>query len=164
MKHMRYLLLLSVFLLWMQPAAAQTSLPRFGLGFNTMVSTADGLGLGLRGRFSVPINADVSAAADLGITGFVLGGRRDADYIFDPQLSAIVMLPPTGMRANYVLFGLGGYIPVGGDDDGGPMIHFGLGRAHALQESSFFYELDPALIIGRDHVDLAIPVRIGIIF
>lgn len=164
MKLFRYVLFLAAAAACSQPAAAQVDPVRFGLGFNTMVSSADGLGIGVRGRGSIPVNADVSAAADLGITGFVLKGRRNADYILDPQLSAIIMLPTSQTHANYVLFGVGGYLPVGGDDDGGPTIHFGFGRARALQESSFFYEINPALVIGRDHVDVAVPLRIGIIF
>ncbi len=145
-------------------ANGQVAEPRFGVGFNAMVSTADGLGVGVRGRASYPVNVDVSAAADLGLTGFVLSGRRNADYILDPQLSAIVMLPISSIRANYVLFGAGAYVPVGGDAGGGPTLHLGFGRVRALEESSFFYEVNPALLIGRDDVDLVIPVRLGIIF
>jgi hypothetical protein len=145
------------------PAAAQVEEARIGVGLNTMVSTADGLGIGIRGRASVPVNADVSAAADLGLTGFVLNGRRNADYILDPQFSAIVMLPISPTEANYVLFGLGAYLSVGGDSGGGPTVHLGLGRVRALQESSFYYEINPALMIGQDHVHLMIPLRIGII-
>lgn len=144
---------------------AQTPEPRYGLGFNTMVSSADGFGVGLRGRVSFPVNADFSAAADLGFTGYVLGGRDNAAYILDPQLSAIVMLPAVDERATYVLFGIGAYVPVGGDSDAsGPTIHAGIGRAHLLQESSFFYEINPGLIIGEDNVDVAVPLRVGIIF
>lgn len=163
MTSVRYLVLLIVAAACSQLTAAQVDDVRIGVGFNTMVSSADGLGIGVRGRASVPINADVSAAADLGITGFVLNGRRNADYILDPQLSAIVMLPTSQSRANYVLFGIGGYLPIGGDSDGGPTVHAGIGRVHALQESSFFYEINPALVIGREHVDVVIPLRIGVI-
>ncbi|MEX0601051.1 MAG: hypothetical protein WD021_05105 [Rhodothermales bacterium] len=162
MKLLRVLLLVAVAAACVRPASAQPANSRVGLGFNTMASTADGLGVGLRGRLSIPINADISAAADFGITGFVLGGRQNADYILDPQISAIVTLPPSRNRVGYVLFGLGGYIPVGGGE-GGPTLHVGLGRAHALQESSFYYEIDPALVIGREGVDLAVPLRFGII-
>lgn len=159
----RYILLLVAAAACSQLASAQVDDVRFGLGFNAMISSADGLGIGVRGRASLPVNADVSAAADLGFTGFVLNGRRNADYILDPQLSAIVMLPTSQTRANYVLFGVGGYMPVGGDSDGGPTVHLGFGRVRALQESSFFYEINPALVIGRDHVNVAVPLRLGII-
>jgi hypothetical protein len=52
------------------------------------------------------------------------------------------------------------------DDDpvSGPMIHFGAGRVQLLRETTFFYELDPMIIIGENSVHLAIPLRIGIIF
>jgi hypothetical protein len=148
-------------------AAAQDPAPRFGVGLNSLLSSADGFGIGFRGRASAPVNRDVSVAIDLGFTGFVLNGRRDADYIFDPQLSAIVSLPYRTDRLTYLLFGLGGYVPVGPDsanDQNGPTIHFGVGWVHALNETSLFYEIDPALIIGEERADIAIPFRIGLIF
>lgn len=158
---------LTIVLCLAETAPAQTLNPRFGLGFNTMLSSADGFGVGVRGRASAPVNADLSVAADIGFTGFVLNGRRNADYIFDPQLSAIISLPESPARLTYILFGLGAYTPVGGDDEdatSGPTIHLGLGWVRALQESSFFYEIDPALIIGEESVDVAVPLRIGVIF
>lgn len=148
-------------------SVAQELNPRFGFGANAMLSSADGFGVGLRGRASAPINADLSFGADLGLTAFVLGGRADADYIFDPQLSAIVSLPPTRSRLTYLLFGMGGYIPVSDNDgnaEGGPTIHGGVGWVVALQETSLFYEINPALIIGQESVDIAVPFRIGVIF
>lgn len=148
-------------------ARAQELNPRFGVGANALLSTADGFGLGIRGRASVPVNADLSLAGDLGITAFILSGRQNADYIFDPQVSAIVSLPATRSRLTYVLFGMGGYIPAGGNDPdaaSGPTIHGGLGWVIALQESSLFYEINPALIIRDEGVDVAIPFRVGVIF
>lgn len=148
-------------------AVAQELNPRFGVGANALLSSADGFGLGVRGRASAPINADLSLAGDVGLTAFILGGRRNADYIFDPQVSAIVSLPATRSRLTYVLFGLGGYIPVGDDDSNaasGPTIHGGLGWVVALQESSLYYEIDPAIIIREESVDVAVPFRIGVIF
>lgn len=142
-------------------------MPRFGIGFNSMLSTADGFGLGFRGRASAPVNRDLSIGIDVGFTGFVLNGRRNAEYVFEPQLSAIINLPQRGDQAAYILFGLGGYVPFGRDTDdqqNGPTIHLGLGWVHALQETSLFYEINPALIIGERSMGLAIPARIGIIF
>ena len=147
-------------------AAAQTS-PRFGVGFNTMLSSEDGFGIGFRGRAAAPVNADLSIGIDIGFTGFLLNGRRNASYVFDPQLSAIINLPPQDDQAMYILFGFGGYVPIGDDtagQQGGPTIHLGLGWVRALQETSLFYEVDPALIIGENSVDIAIPLRIGVIF
>ena len=129
--------------------AAQNLSPRFGLGFNTLLSTADGLGLGFRGRASAPVNADLSLAVDLGLTGFVLKGRDEATYVFDPQVSAIVTLPASRDRAPYILGGLGAYVAFGENDtDGGPTIHGGIGWIQSLRETTIFYEVDPALIVG----------------
>lgn len=150
-----------------QQAAAQAAAPRFGIGFNSMLSSADGFGIGFRGRASSPVNRDLSIAIDVGFTGFVLNGRRNADYVFDPQLSAIINLPYQEDQLGYILFGLGGYVPVGRDTENqqnGPTIHVGIGWVRALQETSLFYEIDPALIIGEESVDIAIPLRLGIIF
>lgn len=147
--------------------AAQALSPRFGVGFNTLLSTADGIGLGFRGRASAPVNADLSLAVDLGFTGFILQGRDDATYIFDPQASVIVNLPYQPRQLGYLLFGVGAYVPTGdnaADAEGGPTLHLGIGWVHALKESSLFYEIDPALIIGEESVDLALPLRIGLIF
>lgn len=150
-----------------QTTIAQVLEPRFGFGFNTMLSTVDGLGLGFRGRASAPINSDLSAAVDLGLTGFILQGRDDAVYVFDPQVSAIVTLPGRGNRAPYVLGGIGAYIGFareGTDTDSGPTLHGGIGWVQALDETTIYYEMDPALIIGATSVDLVLPFRIGVIF
>ena len=144
---------------------AQPLEPRFGLGFNGMISTADGLGLGLRSRVSAPVNADLSFAVDLGLTGFILKGRDEATYVFDPQVSAIVTLPPGPKRAPYILGGLGAYIAFSEDgNDGGPTIHGGIGWVQSLRETTLFYEVDPALIVGESAVDLVLPFRVGVIF
>ncbi len=145
---------------------AQSGGPRFGLGFNTMLSTADALGFGFRGRASAPVNQDLSLAVDLGFTGFVLGGRRDATYVFDPQVSAIITLPPRGDRAPYIIAGMGAYVPLSNEDKSvnGPTIHLGAGWVQLLRETTFFYEVNPAIIVGEDNIHLAIPFRIGVIF
>ncbi len=148
-------------------AEAQALDPRFGIGLNGMLSTEDGFGLGLQGRASAPINADVSAAVDLGITGFILGGTEDATYVFTPQVSAIIILPsPSPTRLPYLMAGVGGYLPVAGPDNSisGPTVHAGIGWVQALTESSLFYEINPALVIGENSIDFVIPFRIGLIF
>ena len=150
-----------------RPASAQAQdlNPRFGLGLNSLISS-QGLGLGLRGRVSAPLNFDLSLALDLGITGFFLRGRDDASYVFDPQASAIINVPLASNRFNYLLVGLGGYVAFesGGDTSGGPTVHFGIGKARVLNETTLFYEVVPALIIGERRLGLAVPLRIGIIF
>lgn len=145
---------------------AQQLQPRFGAGFNAMASTVDGAGLGLRGRVSIPVNSDLSIGGDLGFTGFIFGGRRGATWIFDPQISAIITLPPSGRGAAYVFAGVGAYSPVSNQDDSesGPTVHFGVGRVVVLRETTIFYEINPALILGLDAVNLALPLRAGIIF
>ena len=139
--------------------------PRVGLGFNMLLSTQDGLGIGFRGRASAPINTDLSFAIDLGFTGFVFEGRDDASYIFDPQVSAIVTLP--GIRtAPYFLGGLGAFIPLTDADDKiyGPSIHLGVGWVRSLNETTLYYEVNPALIVGESRSTVALPLRVGVIF
>ncbi len=144
--------------------------PRFGAAFNGLVSLPDdGIGLGLRGRASIPLNADLSFALDLGATGFVLRGSRNATYVFEPQLSLIVNMPnskfTTDRRFVYLIAGAGAYVPTGDSEaKGGPTIHGGVGWVVPLNETSVFYEIDPALVIAPDRVGLAIPFRVGLIF
>jgi hypothetical protein len=146
-------------------ADAQLSRARFGMGLNTLLSSDDGLGIGFRGRVSSPVNSDLSFAADLGITGFVLEGRDEAVYVIDPQVSAIVTLQGV-QQAPYVLAGVGGYFVASdhGSAKEGPSIHVGVGWVRALRETLLFYEIDPALVIGDNSVAVAIPFRIGVIF
>lgn len=153
--------------LLIQPAtdALAQAATRFGVGFNGLISTTDGLGLGIRSRISAPVNADLSFAVDLGLTGFILQGRDDASYVFDPQVSAIVTLPGSRDRSPYILGGVGAYVSFqDGDSEGGPTLHGGFGYVQALNETTIFYEIDPALIIGEESVALALPFRIGVIF
>jgi hypothetical protein len=164
--------LLAVLLMTLPAAHAQTtsSPPRFGAAFNGLVSLPDdGLGIGIRGRASLPLNADLSLALDLGGSGFILRGSRDATYVFEPQLSLIINLPNSRFtndrRFMYGLAGVGAYVPTGDEQaKGGPTIHGGIGWVVPLNETSMFYELDPALVIAPDRVGLAIPFRVGLIF
>lgn len=142
--------------------------PRFGLSFNTALSTEDGLGVGLRLRGSAPVNADLSFAVDLGMTGFVFGGRDEATYLVDPQVSAIVSVPRGRPdQLTYFLGGLGAYIPFEANADNpeaAPTLHLGIGRVELLTDTSIFYEINPGLIIGEERVGLLLPIRAGIIF
>lgn len=150
------------------PATAQDASPRFGVGFALQPSTSEILGFGLRARVSAPVNSDLSLAADVGFTGFLLRGRDEATYIFDPQVSAIVTLPYETDRAPYILAGLGAYAPFESEDDEhfvqGPTLHGGVGWVQVLRETTLFYEVNPILIIGQESVGLAIPLRLGVIF
>lgn len=142
--------------------------PRFGLGFNTSVSTADGVGIGMRLRGSAPVNRDLSFAIDLGMTGFIFEGRDEATYLVDPQISAIVSVPDDRPdRLTYFMGGFGAYLPFDENDnsrDAAPTLHFGIGRVHSLTETSIFYEVNPGLIIGQERVGLVLPIRAGVIF
>lgn len=150
------------------PAQGQDLQPRFGLGFNTAISTEDGVGVGVRLRGSAPVNRDLSFAIDLGLTGFIFEGRDEATYLVDPQISAIVSVPEDRSdRLTYFLGGFGAYLPFdenGTNRNAAPTLHFGIGRVHLLTETSIFYEVNPGLIIGEERVGLLLPIRAGIIF
>lgn len=150
------------------PAVAQQLSPRYGVGFHSNITPGDGFGLGLTGRLSMPLNLDLSLALDAAFTGFVLKGRNKATYLFHPQVSAIVTLPrrETGNSIPYLLTGFGGYFDLADDakTKTGPTIHVGLGWVQALSETTLFYEINPALIIGETSVEFALPMRVGLIF
>ncbi len=141
---------------------------RFGIGLNTVLSVNNGFGVGFRGRVSSPVNPDFSLAIGMGFTGFVLQGRDQAVFVFDPQLSGIINLPESNnLDAQvYLLAGIGAFVPLteSSSDDSGPSIHFGFGRVQLLSVSSFFYEINPAVVIGAERVEFILPFRVGIIF
>ena len=158
-------------LLFAAPSFGQGIQPRFGAGFDALLSVASGdvldsgLGLGVRGRASFPVNADLSVAVGAGFAGFVFGGRDDATYLFNPQVSGIVTLPRSPDWARYLIGGFGGFFPLGNSEaEGGPSLHLGLGWARPLNESSLYVEFDPALIIGESRTALVAAVRVGVIF
>jgi len=147
--------------------SAAQSRTSIGLGFNTVLSTKQGLGVGFRFRGARALNEDLSIAAGVGLTGFVLGGQDDASYLIDPQLSLIVTLGGDQPgRATYALGGFGIHYPTGSENEEarGPMLHAGMGWVRGLYSTRLFYELDPALIIGERKVQVAFPFRIGVIF
>ena len=149
------------------PATAQSVRPRIGLGMGSMLTTGDRLmALGFNVRSSFPYNADLSFAINLGVSGFVLSGREDAAYYLNPQGSAIITLYPSNPRSPYVLAGFGGHIPVGYArevENGGPTVHAGVGWVVGLQATSLYIEIDPALLIAKDYVDLLLPIRLGLV-
>ena len=166
---MRFLLLTTLLLTAAHTASAQPTIePRFGFGFDALLSPPgqdllpEGLGIGLRGRVSVPVNRDLSVAASVGAAGFVFRGRDDATYVYTPQLSAILTLP-SRRSARYLMGGFGGAIPSSGGD-GGPYIHLGVGWAFPLNDTSLYFEVDPALVVGARETTVVIPARIGVIF
>lgn len=147
---------------------AQTSAPRIGAGFDVTASVLgqdlipDGPSLGVRGRIALPVNSDVSVAASLGVGAHLFEGRDDARYVLNPQASVIVTLPGEG-TARYLLGGFGGFVPFNAGD-GGPTIHLGYGWAFPLNETSFFVEANPSLLIGQEKTDVVLAARAGIIF
>lgn len=148
------------------PANAQQT-PRFGLGLNTQLALPDGLGIGAHGRVSAPVNADLSIMLDLAGTGFIFQGRKNATYILTPQMGVVVNINQQRYRDPiYLIAGFGGYLPVNSprSDQGGPTFHVGIGSVLSLQETSLYYEVNPALIVAEDKVGISLPFRMGIIF
>ncbi|MEM0964458.1 MAG: hypothetical protein AAGK21_18160 [Bacteroidota bacterium] len=144
--------------------------PRIGVGFDVASAVLDQdlipdfPSIGIRGRVALPVNADVSVAASIGIGAHVFDDRSDARYVVNPQAEVIVTLPRSeGRSVRYAMGGFGGYVPIG-DGGGGPSVHLGYGWAIPLQETSVFAEVNPALLIGEDTVVPVIAGRLGVIF
>ncbi|PSQ96153.1 MAG: hypothetical protein BRD55_07770 [Bacteroidetes bacterium SW_9_63_38] len=158
-------LVLGLLLGFSAPTHAQPE-PRFGAGVQLMGTTVDdNFGPGVRLRSSVPLTQDVSFGLGAGFTGYIFEGRDDASYGFDPQASLIVTLPGRNRQRLYVMGGAGAYVPFGNTAaESGPTIHLGLGKVWLLNESSFFFEFDPALFIGKEQTQAVMPIRLGVIF
>ncbi|PSQ98644.1 MAG: hypothetical protein BRD48_06615 [Bacteroidetes bacterium QS_9_68_14] len=142
--------------------------PRLGVGAQGLASTEDGVAPGVRLRASAPLNADVSLAGGLGLSGFVLGGSEDATYLLDPQFSLVVNLPrqSDGDYLPYLLAGMGGHFPLADDgrSESGLVLHVGYGRVQGLADTSVFYEANPGLLVAENNVEVLLPIRIGLIF
>ena len=159
-------------LLLAAPAGAQRygdAPPRIGAGFDLITAVysqnvvPDGPALGVRIRGALPVNADVSVAASLGVGAHVFGGGDDTRFVLNPQTSLIVTLPGDGPSVRYALGGFGGFIPFSGGG-GGPSIHAGVGWAIPLSETSVYLEVDPSLIIGDTEAVPVLAARVGVIF
>ena len=150
------------------PARAQMSPPRFGVGFDAIGAfpgqnlLPEGVALGIRGRAALPVNADLSVAADIGLLANLFNGSADARYVLNPQTSVIVTLPG-GRNLRYVLGGFGGFIPFDGGG-GGPTLHLGVGTAIPLRDTSLYAEFDPSLVVGQDETTVVLAARVGVIF
>lgn len=166
MKRLLALVLFLAFALSLASPIQAQQQPRFGLGIQALGSTADNsVGPGLRFRVSAPINQEVSLGVGTGLTGYIFQGRDDAAYAFDPQASVIVTLPGMGRESLYFLGGGGAYVPFGNTTaESGPTFHFGVGKAWLLNESSLYFEFDPALLVGEESTKVLIPFRLGVIF
>lgn len=166
---MRFLCLALLLATGISTAAAQNAPPRYGVGFDFAFPVLGdellpgGLSIGLRGRGALPINADLSVAASMGIGAHLFADREPTRYVLNPQASLIVMLPGESASARYVLGGFGGFVPLSGGQ-GGPTIHGGYGMAFPLQQTSLFVEANPSLVIGEDETGLVLAARAGVIF
>lgn len=147
------------------PARAQLS-PQIGGGMQITGSTAvKSAGPGLFLRASQPITQEVSLAAGMAGTGYVLEGGSQATYTVDLEASAIVTLPTPSRSANYLMGGGGIHVPIGNDAfSTGPTAHLGIGRIWALGESTLFAEVVPTLWIRTTQASMTLPIRGGIIF
>lgn len=145
-------------------ATAQNQ-PRLGVGFNTLISTEDGFGPGVRFRVSSPINRDLSIALGSAFTGYILGGRDEASYALDPQISLIVTRTDTPTQGTYFMGGFGAYLPIQTEEStSAPTIHLGAGRVWLLQDTSLYAEFNPSLVIGEDATSGLFSLRFGVIF
>lgn len=139
--------------------------PRFGVGVQILGATTGGnLGPGLRVRASTPVNPDLSLAVGSGLTGYIFRGRDEAAFALDPQASAILTFAAQGPESAYALTGAGAYVPFGETSaNSGPTFHLGGGKVWLLNESSLFFEANPAFLIGRETTSLVFSVRAGVI-
>lgn len=148
---------------------AQERNPHLGFGLDLMVgppnndAIGSGLGIGFRARASFPLSYDVSLAVDAGFGGALLEGWEEAALTLNPQASVIVTLPRSPW-APYFLAGIGGFIPLREQVNGGPTVHGGIGWARLLTDASLYLEIDPSLVIGPKRSGFILPLRAGIIF
>ena len=142
---------------------AQGLRPRVGFGLGLVSGTTEqAIGISLDSRLSVVINQDLSIAASANLVNYILKGREEASYFFHPGLSAIVTLNSVNLQSPYLMFGLGGNLPAGGNAesvDSGPSLHGGLGWVFSLQATSLYIEVIPRLVIVRSGVEMQLPAR-----
>lgn len=159
-----FLLVFGLALCCVSPLHAQQN-SRLGVGLQILGSTKDNnVGPGVRFRASTPVNQDLSLAVGSGFTGYIFRGRDDAAFALDPQASAILTFSAQGPESTYALAGAGAYVPFGETSgDSGPTFHLGGGKVWLLNESTFFFEFNPAFLIGKETTTLVLPVRAGVI-
>ena len=139
---------------------AQSFRPKIGFGLSLVGGTTDqAVGTGLDLRLAWVVNQDLSIGTSANFVNYILEGRDNAAYFFHPNVTAIVTLDATNLRSPYLILGLGGNLPLGGDadsDEAGPSIHGGLGWAFSLQSTSLYLEITPAMIVVRSSVEFQI--------
>lgn len=145
--------------------------PRVGVGFDVWGAPSgqrlipEGVAIGLRTRVALPINADLSGAASIGLGAHLWEGTDNARWVANPQTSLIVTLPARyGRSITYVLGGFGAYLPLDNRGGGAPTLHAGIGTAIPLNDTSFYLELNPSLLIGRQETTGVLAARAGVIF
>jgi len=148
---------------------AQDLGPRFGLGVGLVANPTDDdlanddIGLAVRGRISKPLNSDVSLAGTVGLYAFTFNGTETADYILNPEVSAIVTLDGEE-RFPYLLVGVGGLFPTDGDEEARFEAHAGYGLVWPLTSVSVFLEVVPTLAFQPSGTTFVIPIAVGMIF
>lgn len=145
---------------------AQGLRPRVGFGLGLVSGTTEqAIGISLDTRLSLVTNQDLSFAASANFVNYILKGREAASYFFHPSFSAIVTLNAANLQSPYLMFGLGGNLPLAGNAesiDSGPSLHGGLGWVFSLQSTSLYMEVIPRLIIVRSGVVMQLPARFGV--
>ena len=161
-----FIVLVTLFLI-SSDLSAQSLRPRLGFGLSLVPGTTEQtVGVGLNTRFAWVVNRDLSIGASANFINYILKGREQAAYFFHPNISAIITLNAENARSPYLIFGLGGNIPLGGDaqsNDSGPSLHAGTGWVFSLQATSLYMEVTPIMVIVRSGVEVQLPVRFGII-
>jgi len=163
----KILILLITLFLTVPDLYAQSFRPKFGFGLSVIGGTTEQMiGIGIDARLAWVVNQDLSIATSTNFINYILEGRENAAYYFHPQISAIVTLNAAVPSSPYLIMGLGGNIPLGGEaepGDSGPSLHAGTGWAFSLQATSLYMEITPSLIIVRSSVEVHLPVRFGVI-
>lgn len=106
-----------------------------------------------------------SIVAGMGISSYILEGRRSGTYTLAPKLSFKVTRPSRSMGANTFSVGGGYHVPFGQRDAGrGPTVHLGVGRLWALRETTLFVDLRPTAVIRNETTSFLLPLRAGVVF
>lgn len=130
-------------------------------GSSTQRSVAPGLHLDAQ----LPIVGGLSVVGGAGFSAFLLEGRVDGTYTFDPELTLKFTLPSRSKGANTVFGGGGYHLPFGtGAGTADPTVHLGVGRIWTLQESTLFVNISPTVIIREETVSMSLPLRAGVVF
>jgi len=113
----------------------------------------------------LPITGGFSLVGGAGLSAFLLEGRTNGTYTFDPELTLKVTLPSRSKGATTVFGGAGYHIPFGPViEGGGPTVHLGVGRIWTLRESTLFVDLVPTVVVHEQSIGVLMPLRAGVVF